>query len=334
MIAPNISIIIPVFNVQETLKKCLDSIFTQSSKISFEVIAVDDCSTDKSYEILKQYRSNEPSLKIIQHKTNLKLSKARLTGMQASVGNFIMHLDSDDYLLPGSLNKLQKICKKSTADIIVYNYFRKDKQNQLIEEGQIIFEEISSEKLRFQKHFLSTCWNKIVKRELLNDLVYGTRGINMSEDMIYATEIFIKSRKIHIVPDRLYVYKSNEDSITATIVPKDFIEQQQVILEQIRLIIKKYKPSQVIIANLMKYWESFFFLFIAKTLFFEKKNIYLRPELIELLKELTIVNHKIILLSTSSKLLSILMVYLKLGLLPVVKILVSGFRKKATNTKN
>ena len=83
----------------------------------------------------------------------------------------------------------------------------------------------------------------------------------MSEDLIYATEIFIKSRKIHIVPDRLYVYKSNEDSITATIVPKDFIEQQQVILEQIRLIIKKYKPAQVITVNLMKYWESFFFLF-------------------------------------------------------------------------
>ena len=66
----------------------------------FEVIAVDDCSTDKSYEILKHYGSNEPSLKIIKHKTNLKLSKARLTGMQASVGNYIMHLDSDDYPLP------------------------------------------------------------------------------------------------------------------------------------------------------------------------------------------------------------------------------------------
>jgi glycosyltransferase involved in cell wall biosynthesis len=324
-----ISIIIPVYNVQDTLLKCLNSIFEQQYNGAFEVIAVDDFSSDNSLKILKEYQEKESRLQIIEHKLNKKLSKARLSGMQVANGEYIMHVDSDDFLLPNTLNTLHEKCKESNADIVVFNYVREDNHGELFKESLISFESISSDRLKVQNYFFSTCWNKIIKRELLDDLIYGKSGINMSEDLIYATEILLKGKSIHLIPDTFYVYRSNDDSLTMTISPKHFIAQQENILKQLKLIIVRYKPSTQLVDNMLKYWEKHLFLFIAKTLFIKKQKLILNPRLFDILNqfdEMTDKRLKNISLSISHKYYSISMVFLKVGFLPALRILLLSFR--------
>ena len=124
MIAVDISIIVPVFNVRNYLLRCLDSIFSQQFDGVFEVIAVDDASTDGSLDILKRYQSSEPRLRLLEHELNKKLSSARSTGMKHAIGAYIMHVDSDDCLIPGALRRLHNYCLKYSPDIIVFNYIR------------------------------------------------------------------------------------------------------------------------------------------------------------------------------------------------------------------
>ena len=97
MSRPAISIIVPVYNVEKFLERCLDSIFKQQFSSVFEVIAVDDCSTDNSLHVLKEYQKREKRLIIIEHEINKKLSCASKTGIRASTGDYIMHVDSDDW---------------------------------------------------------------------------------------------------------------------------------------------------------------------------------------------------------------------------------------------
>ena len=106
----HISIIVPVYNVERYLVRCLDSIFTQDFSGNFEVIAIDDKSTDMSLSILKAYQLTETRLIIIEHDVNEKLTKTRADGMNAANGEYVMHVDSDDWILPGTLQKLYSKC--------------------------------------------------------------------------------------------------------------------------------------------------------------------------------------------------------------------------------
>lgn len=125
-VTPDISIIIPVYNVEKYLIRCLDSVFKQKFSGSIEVIAVDDASTDNSLSLLYEYQKEENRLQIVEHKVNQKLSVARLTGMKKSTGEFVMHVDSDDWLQDNSLESLYLKCREVDADVVVYNYIKED----------------------------------------------------------------------------------------------------------------------------------------------------------------------------------------------------------------
>ncbi|MBQ6596282.1 MAG: glycosyltransferase family 2 protein, partial [Lentisphaeria bacterium] len=116
---PAISILIPVYNTARYLPACLDSVLSQSMP-DFEVVAVNDASTDDSPRILREYAARDPRIRIVDHDHNKGLLAARVTGIRTAQGQYIQFLDSDDELLPDILKNVFQTAEEQQADIVHY----------------------------------------------------------------------------------------------------------------------------------------------------------------------------------------------------------------------
>ena len=264
VLKPNISVVVPVYNVERYLTRCLDSIFNQHFSGTFEVIAVEDASTDNSLQLLKHYQEKEPRLKIIKHGVNKKLSIARATGMKAAAGDYIMHVDSDDWLLPGAFEALYKSCIETNADVVVFNHVRENNEGKRTSVNSIKSQLLTTDKLRVQQHFLGAPWNKIVKRALTGNMISGEVGVNNTEDLLYASEIFLRVESICLMPVDCYIYFVNTESLTWQIKSEDYIQNQVIILNQLQRMVDKYKPGAKCIDTILNYFEKFIYLKFAK----------------------------------------------------------------------
>ena len=143
-----LSIIIPVYNVEKYLKRCLDSILYQKTNFNYEIIAVDDHSTDNSLNILLNYEKKYHNIHIIEHSVNSKLSVARKSGIEKSIGNYIMHIDSDDWIVGDSLQNIHDfIINADYPDVSVFNYFSEDSFGL-------------RKKNKYYQRIKSKCWQK------------------------------------------------------------------------------------------------------------------------------------------------------------------------------
>lgn len=106
-----ISIIVPVYNVEQYLAECLESLVSQDMS-DYEIICIEDCSEDNSMSILKEYAQKYSNIKIIRHTTNKGLSAARNSGIKAARGEYLQFVDSDDMLVKGACKKLYNNAKK------------------------------------------------------------------------------------------------------------------------------------------------------------------------------------------------------------------------------
>jgi glycosyltransferase involved in cell wall biosynthesis len=285
---PAISIIVPVYNVEKFLNRCLDSIFQQQFSGVFEVIAVEDCSTDNSLQVLKEYQKREKKLVIIEHKANSKLSCARATGIRAASGDYIMHVDSDDWLLPNALENVYQIISTKNVDVVVFNYLRENNLGKQTIINAIKKNKVTINKKEVVEHFRGACWNKIVKRELLEDIIYGKIGINSEEDLLYSIEILIKAKSIYLSDKVHYTYFNNSSSITTTISPTHYLQHQPVVLRQLELIFLKYKLEQFFIDYFLDYFEKWIYLSIAKMHFWNKEDFTVVYDLLDSFNKSTI----------------------------------------------
>lgn len=117
-----ISIVIPVYNVEKYLSQCLDSVINQTER-EIEIIVVEDKSTDKSLSIAEEYADKDDRIKIIKHIQNMGLSKTRKDGTLIASGEYVMHLDSDDYIEPDTCEKLYKLIKEKSVDIVQFGTY-------------------------------------------------------------------------------------------------------------------------------------------------------------------------------------------------------------------
>ena len=113
---PIISIVVPIYNVENYLKQCIDSIVSQTNELRYvEVILVDDCSPDSSGEIAERYGKMYDYIKVIHHQENQGLSIARNSGINEANGEWIWFIDSDDWIDKGSLNDLIELIKENES---------------------------------------------------------------------------------------------------------------------------------------------------------------------------------------------------------------------------
>lgn len=263
----NLSVIIPVYNVEKYLRRCLDSIFGQNFSGTFEVIAVNDASTDCSLEILEAYAKKYDNLKIINHETNKSVAVARKNGLLEAKGEYTIQVDSDDWIEQNMFTELIKIAHDNQCpDIVVFDYHRHD-GNKILSMGKRIkyLESYNIEdKIKIQsRFFMGSGWNKMVKATLLRDLILGTRYVNSTEDLIFCFEIFLKASSILVVPKVYYNYFNNPDSLTS-INPEKYLLSQASLYQELDLIVKKYNPQKDYLTNLYEYVDKWIYMALLR----------------------------------------------------------------------
>lgn len=164
-----ISVIIPVYNVKEYLKECIDSVINQSYK-NLEIILIDDGSTDGSEKICDDYKNNDDRI-VVVHKKNGGLASARNKGIEVSTGEYLFFIDSDDFIELNTLEELYKFSNGGTNDLVICNYYKYDEHTK--KEIDIIpFYDKSNPKCIVTAMPTATC--KLIKREIFikNSLMF------------------------------------------------------------------------------------------------------------------------------------------------------------------
>ena len=215
MCHPFFSILIPVFNTRKALPRCLDSIFTQSCE-DFEIILVDDASTDNSRQIAETYAKRDSRLKIIALSENSGRDNARLTAIKAASGNYIIFCDSDDELLPDFLEKAKKY-SESNCDIIVFGRTRvsgelvsAELRHQMrawtLKHRQILKGKEIFRAFFLEKKFSCALWGKCFKSELLKQCISDPLTTCTGEDFLRITMAFCHAETLLYVRSRGYIY--------------------------------------------------------------------------------------------------------------------------------
>lgn len=211
---PIISIIVPVYNVEEYLQRCIDSILNQSFK-NFELILVNDGSTDNSLKICKEYLLNDQRVKII-NKENGGLSSARNAGINIAKGRYIGFVDSDDWINKEMYKILYELCEKNNSDIAECRYtvttgneMNLDNSSNLI---TILNNEEAIKSLYTNTSYGSVVsWNKLYRCELFKDIKFPEGKLN--EDQFTTYKLYYKSNKIVSIDKVLYYYFQSTKSI-------------------------------------------------------------------------------------------------------------------------
>ena len=213
----DVSIIIPIYNVEEYVAECLNSVISQTydhSKI--ECIIVDDCTPDKSMDIVNkiigEYKG-EMTFITRRHKENEGLSSARNTGISIATGEYLYFLDSDDYIYPNSLELLMEgIGKNRDIDMVVGNFFdeRINKLQMNIHNNEIIK---SIDLLYFGKMEKKSACNNLIKRKLFSRHNLRFPIGRYYEDIVLNYELFSYVNKVYVVSQCTYFYRDNLNGI-------------------------------------------------------------------------------------------------------------------------
>ncbi|MDD6479318.1 MAG: glycosyltransferase family 2 protein [Oscillospiraceae bacterium] len=232
---PLISIIIPIYNSEIFLKECIDSVINQTYK-NLEIICVNDGSKDSSLEILKEYESKDGRIVIVD-KLNEGVAKARNDGVDLSKGEYIMFLDSDDWIEPETCEEAYNAIKQKDSDICFFTYMREFKCNSKVKN---IYDEpirffnsdecknvlckrvlgLSGEDLRYPENMdaISTLWGKLYKTSLIKEnklRVVDTSAVCTSEDTLFNIWAFYYAKGAVYINIPLWHYrKYNANSIT------------------------------------------------------------------------------------------------------------------------
>ncbi len=212
-----ISVIVPVYNVENYIRECLDSIMAQTVS-SFELILIDDGSTDDSGRICDEYAQQDERIRVI-HKENGGLSSARNSGLDMATGDYVCFIDSDDIVQPDYLEKLHDSIIQHKSDLVICDIEDQRLANWSSEPATI--EGGTSKDARrwlYDQHsreyvLMVVAWNKLYSKELFDGLRFPLGRLHEDEFMI--GPILKKANKISFVPEKLYVYRENTSGITS-----------------------------------------------------------------------------------------------------------------------
>lgn len=196
------SIIVPNYNEEKYIKRCLESIFTQTiDKLKYEVIVIDDGSNDSSIEIVKQY-----NVKIL-NSNRLGAGGARNKGIEVAKGKYIILLDGDDYLYKNDV--LEKLDKELENQDIVFVKYKQilGQEEKIVEENNL---NTLEEQIYKSNHFC--CTLKCFKRELTEDIKYKNKSYH--EDISFTLELMCKAKTLLYFDEILYVYYKEENTST------------------------------------------------------------------------------------------------------------------------
>lgn len=231
---PKVSVIVPVYNVEMYLKKCLDSLVNQTLQ-DIQIIAVDDGSTDKSSEILLEYEKNYSNKIEVYHKTNGGLSDARNYGLPYAEGEYIAFLDSDDYVEFDMYEKMYEKAIQEDSDMVECDFIWEYHNKKKIDTGVVY-----SGKKEMMINARVVAWNKLIKRSLIEKAkVIFPKGLRY-EDVEFFYKMLPYFDSVAFVKEPLVHYIQRESSIS-----KVQNEKTQEIFEVLDNVIEYYKNNNI-----------------------------------------------------------------------------------------
>ena len=218
-----VSFLVPVYNVEKYLEKCVDSLLLQTG-CDFEIVLLDDSSTDSSGTICDRYAAEHPDTVRVIHKANEGSFFTRRRGFREARGDWFICVDSDDYVAPDLLQRIVDTAASTGADMVMYNFAYFD-ENGVVTPSRLDFEngalfEGESKQRIYEKRLLSVdvnmIWMRAMKREIVDlETDYSGCGIrNMCDDALQMLAIYTNARKIVYLAEPLYFYRKWSGSIT------------------------------------------------------------------------------------------------------------------------
>ncbi len=222
-----VTIIIPIYNVDKYIERCAVSLFEQDFN-DIEYVFVNDCTPDNSVRILQKviekHPNRKPHIKIIHHKDNRGLGGARKTGLEQATGEYILHIDSDDWCELDMVSSLYNKAKETDADIVACDYFI-NYESREIWKKQNYTENVEEDTYNLCRGFLRPfTWNKFAKRTLyIDNAIYPSAEISMTEDYWLTVRLFSVAKNIAYVPKAFYHYwQENANALTKNLDKKSF----------------------------------------------------------------------------------------------------------------
>lgn len=242
-----ISIVIPVYNVEKYLSKCLNSIRKQTFK-NLDVILIDDGSTDRSGKICENYCKKDSRFRVI-HQENRGQAAARNLALDIAKGKYVCFVDSDDYIEETMIEKLYNSITNDNADIAICGYNRVNEMGELTKtflpfhSERILSKQEAVLEVLKDTHLFSFLWDKIFKKELFEDVKFPEN--KLFEDVATVYKVIQKAEKIKAIPLALYNYVERSSSTIASYSDKRFQDQLESFYGQ-KKFAKKYHYNEAI----------------------------------------------------------------------------------------
>ena len=239
-----ISVIVPVYNVEKYLERCVKSIAAQTYK-DLEILLIDDGSTDKSGEMCDAFQQTDSRIKAF-HKQNGGLSDARNYGIEHSAGEFISFVDSDDYIDEKMLETLHRLITENDADLAVcsaMDVFEGKEVTQVKEIKEFNLNKVESYKYMLRGDGIPSACNKLYKRQTVGDVRFPVG--KLYEDGFFTPQILKKVEKTAATSKPMYYYFRRADSITTKPFRKgdlDVIEAYDKCVKQVKELCPEALP--------------------------------------------------------------------------------------------
>jgi len=242
---PKVSVVIPVYNVEEYLNECLDSLIGQTLS-EIEIICVDDGSTDRSLEVLNSYAEKDHRVKVLQQK-NQYAGIARNNGLQVATGEYVIFLDSDDFFSPDLLEKTYKQGIKENADIVLFNARCFDTQSgEYVDKSHYFNKRVLGNKIVFsrkdfpEKLFTITTpcpWTKLFRKKFILEHNLQFQGLQNSNDAYFVLCALAFADRITYVDEKLVNYRIGQRNNLQSVKTKNpllFFEAYEAVYDTLK----------------------------------------------------------------------------------------------------
>lgn len=231
-----VSFVLPCFNTGRYVEECVDSLYRQGLRSNqFEIICVNDCSTDNTLTVLEQIASTHPEVRIINHKNNLGSGGAYTTGLKEAKGKYIQFVDSDDFLVDGGLKQIVDLAEQENLEVVQFNLIPVDEKGHIIEYQDLRFNSNINEfigvtdgygyldkavSLLKYEYLPVPAYRKLYKRSFLCDNLLFFSPTTIGTDCLQNLQMLVKVTRMVHIPSAIYSFRQNGGGVTRSTMTK------------------------------------------------------------------------------------------------------------------
>ena len=261
-----VSIVVPVYNVEKYLNRCMESLVNQTYK-NIEIILVDDLSKDHSLELCREWEKKGSRVRVVPKERNEGAGKARNTGMQVAAGQYIMFVDSDDYLALNTVETCMSSCEETSAEAIVFGHHDVNNSGQIVGSYHMYPERKVFEGKQVRESFVPDLIAADPRKRNAAEppharaMMFETQALKehnwhfvsereiISEDVYSLTEVYLRLKKVVVIPAEMYYYCENSTSITHSF-NKEYFEKIQPFYWEMRALCESYQQNDEIVLRI------------------------------------------------------------------------------------